>query len=493
MSEDELPALDLSTSYEGVGELEMNGKVICRVSFSLTRPKHAYDACWHLTARTVDSMASSWDILHQEGRPSALLRGKTDAGGPVLATDLFSLGSDSEYRYEAEVGELTLGPAKLPATPTEQYVRMALTETPFALPEKEFLVKFPTGEIKTMPEAPPREARVTLLQLPLGEARLTRAYAYEDVSVRAAKATLRVAVPTLSLDLDAASCSADVHGLATKVVSDWEDCAHVLSFLSRRLVWWTSVHVTSIWKGDTGGSAETQVFRSVGRSPKPRDRSPLVNRFRLSNDPRSLQSLVDGFRRLDYKDSVKWAMTFCVASHGSETGETEVVNAFTGLEALVNGLGRSDGSDKIVSASLFKRLRQKLEPLLVEFATNENLAGGRDRELKEKLGELQRRPIANRLVELIEKHQIKWADLWPAGTVLADAIKAAYKRRNNLIHAGEVPSPLRAHVDAVRIRTLTERLVLRVLGGGPEWHDLTSFEYAQGMASPLLHSELGGL
>ena len=76
---------------------------------------------------------------------------------------------------------------------------------------------------------------------------------------------------------------------------------------------------------------------------------------------------------------------------------------------------------------------------------------------------------------------------------LRTALKAAYKRRNEFIHSGSLPSPLQARVDAVRVRALAERLLLKRLGANAEWHDHHSYEDARDMASEHLARELGGL
>jgi len=80
------------------------------------------------------------------------------------------------------------------------------------------------------------------------------------------------------------------------------------------------------------------------------------------------------------------------------------------------------------------------------------------------LAEIKRRPIVNKIIDIIRKYNIDHSDIWDCNkTNLEKEIRAIFNRRNMLTHASEPMSGLQMYKDLIRLQALCERIILAVL------------------------------
>jgi hypothetical protein len=345
-----------------------------------------------------------------------------------------------------------------------------------------------TGEIKADSDPPEKDARPpTTVGLSLGIARLSLHYVFEDIVVGGVRSLARIPVPTLSVELQEPEFSANADGILDSVASDLDDLLRVLSFLSRRHVGWTRTKLTSKWVSSGEGSPDAQNSTAgdyheaerlrVYTGSRPRaSREPLVNAYRLAPD--ALETILGQYRASEFKDAAGIAIIYMMAARNEEFVEGKLAGAFTALEALVNGIGEVRGTVSPLTPSAYRALSKQLRAVTRSFAEHRGLDVRITNSLIAKLSELIRRPMVERLAEVLIDEGVVWDDLWSEGTELIQALRQLYARRNRFVHGGHLESVSRASIDARRVIILAERMLYKLLGGRAEWQDWSSYRDA---------------
>jgi hypothetical protein len=185
-----------------------------------------------------------------------------------------------------------------------------------------------------------------------------------------------------------------------------------------------------------------------------------------------LQKLLAGLRKFPEGDALGRSIQFLSASYEA-TLEIAYFMAFSAMENAVNAcVGRED--QELVSKAQWK----KLEPLIREgidaASVSLGLGAGISEEIKKKAPELRRSSLQSRVEAACSRFAPKTDDLWPIEGFL-EGIKRAARVRNDLFHAADAADWQQMHGDLIRIRTFTERLLLRALNWPVEdiwvWYD----------------------
>lgn len=113
----------------------------------------------------------------------------------------------------------------------------------------------------------------------------------------------------------------------------------------------------------------------------------------------------------------------------------------------------------ILPSSDFKKLTRKLKSVIEKEIDDEDLQSG----IINKLGELNRRSILDRLLKYIEKYKVPVEKLWKTGTDVKSELRKIIKRRNLYIHQGLIEDIEQYYDDSLRLRTLVELWILRLL------------------------------
>ena len=92
------------------------------------------------------------------------------------------------------------------------------------------------------------------------------------------------------------------------------------------------------------------------------------------------------------------------------------------------------------------------------------LAPGARALLRAKCSEFGRAPIAEVIKYHVHRLGVPVGDLWPAGYTFDRGLAEALQTRNEFVHGGGIDDPQAAVFNATRLRALTERLILALLG-----------------------------
>jgi hypothetical protein len=182
-----------------------------------------------------------------------------------------------------------------------------------------------------------------------------------------------------------------------------------------------------------------------------------------------LQKLVSALRSTKSPDAVHRAISFLAGSYETDL-EVAYFMAFSAMETVLGSCGEQDDL-VIVADDKWNRLERSLRETL---AREGNALAMSVEHLLRRLPELKRPSLAQRMARICENFGAKSADLWP-DEGFADGFARAVATRNGLFHAAKDIANQSAHGDLVRIRTLTERLILKLLDWPEEklwvWRD----------------------
>jgi hypothetical protein len=203
------------------------------------------------------------------------------------------------------------------------------------------------------------------------------------------------------------------------------------------------------------------------RISKVRYKNPRVLEKRTSSELISVRELIDGgFQRLiesmaksAHRDILSYAISFLSASREASL-ETAYFMVFASLEAILN-ISCGENAGPQFSSSRKNLLKAELGATIDRVATRVEAEV-----MKAKLAELFRQTLEQRTSRALAALQPKTDDLWPGGDV-EEGLKCAARIRNGLVHALDLSDPQSVDRNLVRVRTLVERLILKML----QWPD----------------------
>lgn len=176
-----------------------------------------------------------------------------------------------------------------------------------------------------------------------------------------------------------------------------------------------------------------------------------------------LNRLLQSYTSSPHKEELSRAIRFLASSYKVTTLESSYFLAYSAFD-LVASTGKS-GSPYLVGSSKWKKM-QKLLCNYLDSITEEQEITDVVEEMKKKLPELRRASGESRITEACRTLGVKTLDLWPKEGFEA-GLGTATRMRNELFHSALLQSPDEASKHLVRVRTLVERLLLKIL----EWPD----------------------
>jgi lambda repressor-like predicted transcriptional regulator len=183
-----------------------------------------------------------------------------------------------------------------------------------------------------------------------------------------------------------------------------------------------------------------------------------------------LDRLLKSYRGLEHRDALSHAMRFLSSSYRMGTLESSYFLCYSALDAVC---AASDGSGGFLLPS---GEWKKVEKLLGHHLTRLAVSEGFERvlsQMKRKLPELRRTPSVDRIRHICETLGVETRDIWPDG--FESGIKKATKMRNDLFHSALLVQPQELERNLVRLRVLTERVILKVLNWPDDkiwrWYD----------------------
>ena len=175
--------------------------------------------------------------------------------------------------------------------------------------------------------------------------------------------------------------------------------------------------------------------------------------------------LSDAFRSAPMRHELGRAISYLAHSYAEEGIETAYFTAFSAFETTV---AAAEGSRMyVLKASRWKRLCDRLIAAIESFAVDEKIAEAERSDLLEALGEklpeVRRVSLRRRVHALVASLNIDVTDLWLPEVGFDSGLRRATTSRNDLFHAAKLTDVDTLQGDLVRIRVLTERIILRLL------------------------------
>nr|AEO45963.1 hypothetical protein [uncultured bacterium] len=444
--------LRIEGTFSSVREKSVD--VFCEIK----RVKYSHNSEIKFKARS--RIADDRSLTHLIRSGNLVLRGTLHRYFQVYA-ECVVLSAGDDF-IEGIVKCIDIGDFTFSDQPERQTVLVRFTPCPIAEPEVTSLVRYWTGEIRPYREEDGN--RDVNLDTDIGVASFSRHSVYEDAQVDNMVANVQVPVPTLSITVNEVDLTNNLHYLIERLTYFLGSLETLLSFLSRRQVRWVQIEVVTELGGEAGIKSARRLQTAYGSDLPP---EPLVVPARLETS--DLGSLMSAFQESQYQEPVEHAVHYLNSHWRPGFIEGKFGNAFIGFETLINGISSVDGSDTTLSQRMFKRLRGEIDRHIKRFAEENSISIECRKELYGKVGELQRRPIIPRALQLIELYAVPWRDLWPQGADLEVELRKAYSRRSKFMHTGKIDDYRAAIADAQRVHSLGERLIYNLVGAKRAW------------------------
>ncbi len=251
------------------------------------------------------------------------------------------------------------------------------------------------------------------------------------------------------------------------------DICTILSLCYRVRV--TFYEISYVYAPEDAPAVQSIVRRKILGAPKRSGPDDLIN-FRDLIDG-GLHKLFSAYSKTECKEELSRGIGFLASAYSSDSLEGSYFLAFSALECVVSA-GEGKNSHALGEAR-WGRLKKQLTQAIADYLETE-VVDATEREetrklLAEKLPEVRRISIRRRVLALCEKFAVKTADLWPASVGFDSGFTRATAARNALFHAATCDAPDEINSDLVRLRVLTERIVLRLLAWPDDkiwrWYD----------------------
>jgi hypothetical protein len=176
-----------------------------------------------------------------------------------------------------------------------------------------------------------------------------------------------------------------------------------------------------------------------------------------------MQILLRSFQNSERVKEISRVIDFLAGSYKMVTLESSYFLAYSALD-LVSAI-QDPKTLYLLSWTKWKKLERALRENLNVISQEQQL-GNVLEDLKGKLPELRRTSGSQRIVKACESLNVKISDLWP-NEGFAAGLKIATGMRNDLFHSALPGDPHELFRHLVRVQTLVERMLLKVL----DWPD----------------------
>lgn len=256
-----------------------------------------------------------------------------------------------------------------------------------------------------------------------------------------------------------------------KLCSIFADICDIMSLCYCFPVTYYEVTYCEVNQSANGTRLNPLLRRKINPHARGNDRTDELINFRdLRNG--GLDQLCKSFRSNPRVEGLRRAIRFLAGSYEEKGLEQSYFLAYTALETAI-GVAVGPAGDYAIGSSPFDRLCSRIREVVINFASENNLHTIADL-INEKLPELRRISTRSKLRRLRQELRIVVDDLWDR-TDFDEGFIRASRNRNRLVHAATAEKPNGLYYDLVRIRILTERILLRLLGWPDEkvwrWHD----------------------
>ena len=477
------PVVDPEVVIRGAGEVQSGGAPIPVTHISARRLKYRPDQPWKVEIRIPDMERDEVMRVIKHTRAHPTIRGTTDQGRSLEIPDYDCLRyplvrPPDGYFLFGHAYEIRLGLETAHAVPDKLVLTGHLTDNAVCLPLVDFLWPHPDGTVSGR-----RERRARSIPTSLGNLRLWHGYTGDEITLGGKKASAQKSLSVVQLRLRKPKRSMDLPHLAELFEQEVDDLLPILTLFSRRHVGCDRIELFADLS-EPPKVIQGEVWRSAPQHQEDRWPASLVDPKALPDE--AIAEAVRTLRTHPARDLLISAIYFVSEAGQGGHVPVQVLWAFTALEAVVGVIQPKDQSETI-SLKHFKTLTRALKATIKEQATTLSLSDTQRDEIYQKLGELRRRPIVRRIVEVCETLAVDWGPIFPNVQSLERALTAAFGRRNMLYHKGHMEDVGACARDARRISALAECLIFFSLGGSYEWMSSRTYLDIHQMPTDVVH------
>lgn len=463
-----LPTVTAETHLRGVATLVTSGAKVDGLHCSLSRDRFNREEPWRI------------ELIGDRNRHGDYLAHTADDAAPLQLNGTLEDGRSFAIDFLRWTGQragvltgvaqcVVMGERRLEGSPKQQWVRIHLTPTDIALPQRMDLVKKATGEIEPLSQESEERRDPQPIKIGSREGRFYLGYVYDHALVHGKSEVLRIGTPSIDLEFGEQESLTDPGMFVSSLSDDLVPLLRTIGLFGRRRVDWAECRILS--RDVPGGRTyEELVAQRSGIASPRRGREHLVNPYRLP-----LGAIRDTAQKLtdpEWGASVRAAIVYLLAAFEADLVESKLLSAFSALELAVGAAEKGlSGESGILPGREFEALLALLEETARgwEGSNNRNV-DGLD-QLIQKLSNLNSAPLAQRLQRVILARGIIWQDMFPDSVELGPALRRTVAQRNLLLHDAKSVEFKSLHSASVRACLLAERFLTAVTQIPKDWLD----------------------
>ncbi|MFN8432405.1 MAG: hypothetical protein U0V18_00195 [Anaerolineales bacterium] len=253
--------------------------------------------------------------------------------------------------------------------------------------------------------------------------------------------------------------------LIKELPDSFDETFWLISFLSRKRIVWYGADIVALPNKENPAFRQAVAYRQswLGfHQDLDREQSWIDMVLKLEDLRNGLfEELLENYESSQYKTTIRRTIPFLLMSYEQGYFESHIANTYAALETIVAGLSSNsndDTNDSLASKD-FKQLTGKIKAVINEEIDDEKI---RDRIIG-KLGDLNRRPILDRLMTLLDKHKVPLEKIWSSTTDIKAELGKIIRRRNLYIHQGRIDNFGQYYDDYSCLRILIELWILKLL------------------------------
>lgn len=348
---------------------------------------------------------------------------------------------------------------KFSATGSEIHCSLFIPFTPIASANVSYMRSF-DGTI-TLDKDSKREG--IKWKTSFGQAELIDNYEYVDERVGIDKATIRIRKCQVHLIIRPKG-KFSFENLMKRLPDSFDEAFKLLSFLSRKRITWYSADAMALSRKGNPEIRQAISYRQswLGFQQDENEQTWIDMVVKLTDLRVGLfEKLYENYCGSQYKTIIERTIPFLLMSYEQGYFESHIANTYSALETIVAGLDSNNSNDasNSLSSGDFRRLTRKIRSIIREEVKDEKIRDG----ITRKLGELNRRPILDRLLTLLRKHKVPTEKIWSSNTNLQVELGKIIRRRNVYIHQGRIDDFEQYYDDYSRLRILIELWILQLL------------------------------
>jgi len=295
-----------------------------------------------------------------------------------------------------------------------------------------------------------------------GEFSIADFYEYENGKVGLSSTIHRIKVFQIVIKKKFAQ-SFIIEEIVPEIEKEIEDILWLLSFINRRRLFWYEINIKIIPVPDDREIWIPNYYkrRKSIISGKADSQNYLIGQNELAKG--GFYKILQEYRNHPMKNEIRRAIIYTAVSYEHDTVEAQIQTIYLAVEVLVNSLSETRGYFNVLQKDSFKKLLKKVKEVVSAYFGDESKYKNEKSWLILNLLGLNTIPFIDRLIKCIGELDIEVLDFLNEPDLLKPTFENIQRRRNKLIHKGEIREPDRLIEDLIILRALSERFILELL------------------------------